>query len=232
MADKSFPTKDSKGNNVTPHITKTIVETKEVEDSRLKKAAKMFFSEDIDHMTDSIMDDFVRPRTRSFGMDLLKKSKEFVYNSIVDFFGGIFFGTRSGSYKSSGTSYSRGGASYTSYSKVSSPYSNEYADDYYYYNGSYRKDTVPPDNIQHDIVRERPIRDAGKAQEVLDELRHVILTTKEHAATVADYYIAVGAKVTPLDYEYCWNGSMLDKCKPRYTRRGYILDLPKPIPKP
>lgn len=227
MAD--IPTKDSKGNPVTPHITKPIVETKEIEDSRFKKAAKMLFSEDIDRMTDSIMDDFVRPRTRSFGMDLLKKSKEFIYNSIVDFFGGIFFGTSSGSRGSS--SYNRNGTKYTSYSKVSSPYSNEFQDDYYYYNGSYRKDTVPPDSIPHDIVRERPISDAGKAQEVLDELKHVILTTKEHAATVADYYIAIGAKVTPLDYEYCWNGSMLDKCKPRYTRRGYVLDLPRPVPK-
>lgn len=229
MADRNFPKKDSKGNEITPHITKVIVETEEVKDSAFKKAAKVFFSEDIDRVTNSIVDDFVKPRTKSFGLDLIKKLKEFMYSSITDFAGSIFFGRGS----SGSSSYSKNGANYTSYSKYGgkSAYYNEYADDYYWYNGSYYKNDRPADTIQHDIIRERPIRDSGKAQEVLDELKYIARTTKEQCVAVGDYYTAVGAPVDSLDYEFVWTGPMLEKCRPRYTRRGYILDLPRPVPR-
>ena len=71
-----------------------------------------------------------------------------------------------------------------------------------------------------------------KAQEVIDRLRYVIRSTKDHYVAVADYYVAVGAKVDALDYEWVWVGPMLDGCKPIYTRKGYILNLPHPVPRP
>lgn len=235
MEEQKFPKKDSKGRDITPRITKSIVRGEEIKDSPLKKAAKMFFSEDIDHVTDSIVDDFVKPRATSFGMDLLKKTKEFLYNSIMDFFGSIFFGS-----KPNNSSYR--GNSYTSYSKYGKGYSsynyNSYYDEpdnYYYVNGSYYKNTTPPEMIRHDIVRERLIKEAGKAQEAIDDLRRVIRTTADHFVAVGDYYVLIGIDgkmLDPLDYEYGWIGSMLDGCKPRFVGKGYVLDLPNPVPKP
>ena len=92
MPENKFPKKDSKGNIITPHVTAPITHTEEHKDSTLMKAAKVFFSEDIDHVTDSIVDEFVKPRAMSFGMDLVKKIKEFLFDSITDFAGSIFFG--------------------------------------------------------------------------------------------------------------------------------------------
>lgn len=240
MPENRFPKKDSKGNDITPHITTPITHTEEHKDSTLMKAAKVFFSEDIDHVTDSIVDEFVKPRAMSFGMDLVKKIKEFLFDSITDFAGSIFFGRGP-----SGNTYNRNGSSYTSYSKYGKGYSNyssgynynSYSepDNYYYYNGSYYRNDQPKEMVRHDIVRERPIRQAGEAQEVIDTLRTIIKTSNGHFAYVADYYLAIGVKYTdldPLDFEYIWAGSMLDKCKPRYTKGGYVLDLPKPIPIP
>ena len=233
MDESKFPKKDSKGKDITPRITSPIVNTEEVKDSAFKKAAKMFFSEDIDHVTDSIVDEFVKPRATSFGMDLIKKTKEFLYNSFTDFVGSLFFGSRNpngGSYTSYSKPY-RSNYNYNSYSYNYNGYNDP--DDYYWYNGNYYKgNNQPPETVRHDIVRERPIKDAGKAQEVIDRLRYVIRSTKDHYVAVADYYVAVGAKVDALDYEWVWVGPMLDGCKPIYTRKGYILNLPHPVPRP
>lgn len=226
-----LPKKDSKGNDITPHITKAIVKTEEQKDSRLKKAVKVFFSEDIDHVTDSIVDEFVKPRAKSFGMDLVRKTKEFLYTSFVDFAGSLFFDRRSNN-----SSYNRGNSSYTSYSNYSKDYNySSYSepDNYYYYNGAYYKNDQPPERVRHDIVRERPIKDYGKAKQVLDDLKYIIRTTEEHYAFVGDYYVAIGVTPSQLDYDWVWAGNMLDNCKkPKYTNRGYILELPRPIPKP
>lgn len=240
MPENKFPKRDSKGNIITPHVTAPITHTEEHKDSTLMKAAKVFFSEDIDHVTDSIVDEFVKPRAMSFGMDLVKKIKEFLFDSITDFAGSIFFGRGP-----NGNTYNRNGSSYTSYSKYGKGYNNypsgynynSYSepDNYYYYNGSYYRNDQPHGAVRHDIVRERPIESEGKALEVLNTLKHVIRTSNDHYVYVADYYIAIGVKpetLDTLDYEYIWSGSMLDKCKPRYTRGGWVLDLPKPIPKP
>lgn len=240
MPENKFPKRDSKGNIITPHVTAPITHTEEHKDSTLMKAAKVFFSEDIDHVTDSIVDEFVKPRAMSFGMDLVKKIKEFLFDSITDFAGSIFFGRGP-----NGNTYNRNGSSYTSYSKYGKGYNNypsgynynSYSepDNYYYYNGSYYRNDQPHVAVRHDIVRERPIESEGKALEVLNTLKHVIRASNDHYVYVADYYIAIGVKaetLDTLDYEYIWSGSMLDKCKPRYTRGGWVLDLPKPIPKP
>lgn len=240
MPENKFPKRDSKGNIITPHVTAPITHTEEHKDSTLMKAAKVFFSEDIDHVTDSIVDEFVKPRAMSFGMDLVKKIKEFLFDSITDFAGSIFFGRGP-----NGNTYNRNGSSYTSYSKYGKGYNNypsgynynSYSepDNYYYYNGSYYRNDQPHVAVRQDIVRERPIESEGKALEVLNTLKHVIRASNDHYVYVADYYIAIGVKaetLDTLDYEYIWSGSMLDKCKPRYTRGGWVLDLPKPIPKP
>ena len=230
MADSGIPKKDTKGNDIVPHITKPAVKSEEIKDSAFKKAAKVFFSEDIDHVTDSVMDDFVKPRAKSFGLDLIKKVKEFLYDSITDFAGSIFFGKSS----SGGYTYNKNGSKYTSYSKYSSPYSG-YGDpdEYYWSNGTYYKGSQQPkETIRHDIVRERLIKDAGEAQKVIDDLRYIIRTSKEHYAYVGDYYADVGAPVDKMDYEFIWINNMLDNCKPRYVGKGYVLDLPKPIPRP
>lgn len=235
MEENKFPKKDSKGRDITPHITKPIVQAEEVKDSPFKKAAKLFFSEDIDHVTDSIVDEFVKPRTVSFGKDLVRKTKEFFHNSLTDFIDAIFYGNNRNN--SSYTSYSKYGKGYNGYSSSYSynSYYNTEPDNYYYYNGAYHKDDQPHGMVRHDIVRERPIKEEGKSKDVINNLRHVIRVTKDHCVSVADYYVAVGvhpSELDQLDYEYVWTGSMLDGCKPRWTRRGFVLDLPNPIPKP
>ena len=202
------------------HIKKALVEGEPPKDSAVKRAAKVFFSEDIDHVTDSIMDDFVKPRTKSFGLDLVRKIKEFVYDSTKDFIGRLLFGS-SGSVGGS-KYYSSSGSTYTSYA-------TKFTDEYVWEDGRYVKATRS--NLEYrDRVHERPLR-YGEATEVLNELKAVI--KKYGKAYVADYYSAVKMDITnSRDYDFCWKGNMLDSIKePKITGSGYyILNLPRPVP--
>lgn len=217
MAEKNLPTTDSNGKDITPHILKTIVEGKEVSESPVKKAAKMFLAEDIEDIAGSIVDDFVKPRTKSFGLDMVKKLKEFVFDSINDLARKMIFGSTSSNSKSGYYNGSR--VNYVSY------YNGD-SSDYYGSSGYYRNDAIGSDPVTN--LKRVSIPDYGKAKEVLTELRMCIKHYDK--ASVADYYQAVGLQVNKNDFVWGWAGNSLDNAQIIRAGRAYIIDLPKPVP--
>ena len=199
---------------------KPITEGIEVKDSTLKKAAKLFFAEDIDHVTDSIVDEFVKPRATSFGLDLVKKFKEFMFNSLSDLARELIFGNGG---KKPDSYYSNGYSSYTKY---------YYGDDYYGSSGYKYRSTSGPDDREapHDQVRRIAIKDSGDARAIVDALRSNIAMSEKGCTSVADYYILVQYKVDRLDYNFGWKRGMLDNVGIEYTRQGYVINFPKPVP--
>ena len=219
----------------TLHIKKPIAAGKEIKDSPIKKAAKVFFAEDIDKVVNSIGDDFIKPRAKSFGNDLIQKFKRFMFDSWTGFVGRILWGnsssTKSNNYYNDYNGYDNSSrSSYTSYA-------TKYSDDYYY-NGNYYKSNVPYSSVPHDIVRERAIESEGEAYEVLRALKDAI---RDYGfCSIADYYMAVSKSnddrppaIDKLDYQYGWRGDMLSHIlKPTpVPAGGFILNLPKPVPK-
>ena len=100
MAERKIPTKDENGRDITPHIHKPITESKELTDSKLLKAAKVFLAEDIEQITGSLVEDYVKPRAESFGLDMVRKVKEFIFDSFNDLMRKLLFGGSAGSGKS------------------------------------------------------------------------------------------------------------------------------------
>ena len=199
-----------------------------MKDSPIKKAAKVFFAEDVDKVITSIGDEFVRPRAKSFGTDMILKFKQFMADSCTDFIKRIFFGTSNSSKSSNYYNEYNGydGVSRSSYTS----YATTYSDNYYY-----NKPNIPYGAMNHDNVRELLLPSEGKARDVLRALKDTILSYG--FAYVADYYAAVSDENNPipidrLDYQYIWNGQMLDNIKPDYIpNKGWVLHLPKPVPK-
>ena len=217
--------KDTNGDKIVTKDKAAITKGVEIEDSALKKAAKLFFAEDIDHVTDSIVDEFIKPRTKSFGMDLVKKFKEFMFNSLSDLARQLIFGN--GPSKRSDSYYSDGYTSYTKY---------HYGEDYYGNGSSYyyksNSNVSKPDDRPRDQLKRIGIKTLGKAQEVLDDLRTEIATTEKHQVSIATYYQLVRTSVNKIDFEYGWKRGMLDGNIPiRYVGKdGYLICFPKPVP--
>lgn len=220
MAKSNYSNPDEDKENEL-HIKKKLVSSDIQPDSALKKAAKLFLSEDIEHVTDSIMDDFVKKRTTAFGLGMLQKAKEFIYESVNDFTRTILFGL--GNSIGGSRYYKSDGGTYTSYN-------TNFTEGYTWVNGRYVKAT-PENTERRDRVHERPIKNYGEALEVCNALKGAI--AKFGKVSVADYYMSVGLEkeVKSIDYEFVWRGKMLDDVKPRYTSKGYILNLPKPVAK-
>ena len=216
MAERKIPTKDENGRDITPHIHKPITESKELTDSRLLKAAKVFLAEDIEQITGSLVEDYVKPRAESFGLDMVRKVKEFIFDSFNDLMRKLLFGGSAGS----GKSYYNGQkVNYVSYNNYSSG-------DYYGSNGYNRNSTYSSD--PRDRVKRISIPSYGEAKEVLDELRRIIKTYDK--ASIGDYYQAVGQPVNKIDFSYGWGRGMLDNVAIVPVRGGaYSLELPKPV---
>lgn len=202
---------------------KPITKGVEVKDSTLKKAAKLFFAEDIDHVTDSIVDEFVKPRATSFGLDLVKKFKEFMFKSLSDLAHEIIFGNGG---KKSDSYYNNGYSSYTKY---------YYGDDYYGSSGYKYRSTSGPDDREapHDQVKKVAIPSHGEALDVLNNLRSDMAMNERRQVSIASYYQLVGLnkEINSLDYSFGWKRGMLDGNIPiTYMGKGYVINFPKPVP--
>lgn len=217
MAERRIPTKDEQGNDITPRIHRPIVEGKEITDSPLMKAAKVFLAEDIEQVTGSLVEDFVKPRAESFGLDMVRKVKEFIFDSFNDLLRKLLF---NGSSNGSSRGYYNGdGVNYVSYYNGNS--SDYYGANVYNRNNNYSSDP-------RDHLKRIAIPSYGKAKEVLDELKRNI---KAYGKTsIGDYYQAVDQPVTKIDFSYGWARGMLDNVEIVPIRGGaYTLDLPKPV---
>lgn len=197
------------------HATEKRTTGKPLEQSKLKKAARVFFAEDADMIKGSIMDDYMAPRIKRAREDGVRKFKEFLFDSLMGIAEIILFGTgkrRSGTGTYQGqrinyTRYSDGGYSESRYS---------------------RTDDEPVMSRASNRVDEYVIPDYKDAKAVLSDLNGYIQRYK--VASVADYYQLVGAKMTSTDYDYGWYD--LSGTEVAYDPKsgGYFLRLPRPVP--
>lgn len=199
-------------NEPEKHVHKPVTEGKVVEKSKFEKAVSLFFAEDVNTVTDSIMDDFIKPRLKQFGKEANLKFRQFVAESVkgcVDIliFGNTKKGSSSSSYYGSGT--------YKNYSvHYSDEYGNSYSNGYSYDTDAYgfKFITVPSYGACEEVK-----------SELIDILKHY------NKASVADYYELCGAPVSKTDYNYGWKNSLSDVNIITY-KDGYLLDLPRPRP--
>ena len=189
------------------HVDKEIVEGKVVEKSKFEKAISLFFAEDVNTVTDSIMDDFIKPRMKAFGKEATLKFRQFVADSLkgcID----IVFGNGK---KPSGSSYNSG-----TYKNYSVYYSDEY--------GSSRSYSYDTDDYGFKLIE---IPSYGKAEEVKTRLIEEINTYGK--VSVAKYYEFTKIPTEKTDYNYGWKCNLLSMKVISY-KDGFLLDLPRPVP--
>lgn len=191
-----------------------LTQGKVVEESKFSKAIKTFLAEDVDMISDSLMDDYIKPRLKDFGKEMKLKLMQFAFDSVTDCLGMIIFG-KGGRRKSNGTYY------YSS--TFSAPSSQVSYETYYEKDGKLIKGEAPKDDV---MLRRVVIVSYGKAKEVLDVLNDYI--QRYRRAYVADYYQKVGLVPSKTDFNYGWTDLSGVNILP--YRDGYIIDLPKPIP--
>lgn len=191
------------------HVHKSITTGKVVEKSKLEKALALFFSEDAESFKGSIMDDYIRPRTKEFLADSIRKFKQFIFDNFVGAAEIIFFGKTKGSQKRG--FYNGQEVNYYSY----------YTSDGEYVRREERRDRDPETHLKRIVISEY-----GKAKQVLGELIGFCKHYKK--ATVADYYQLVELAPSEIDFSYGWFD--LTAASIIETRGGYIIDFPKPIP--
>lgn len=194
------------------HVHKALAGGKPVEKTKFEKAVGLFLAEDASMVSDSIMDDFIKPRLKEFGKESILKVKEFVADSLIGCIQMIIFGKTS---KKNGTYYTSGG-SHVNYVT--------------YYDGQ-------PVNSTNYISTKQPVGETygltlysiesyGKAVEVLEELRAIIRRYKH--ASVADYYQLLSIAPSKTDWNFGWFDLEGVAVTP-YRDGRYILNLPKPV---
>ncbi len=202
-------------NHKNLHATEKRATGKQLEKSKLQKAASAFFAEDIDMVKGSIMDDYMAPRIEKARKDGVRKFKEFLFDSLMGIAEIILFGTgkrrdheRSGYYQGQRVNYTR--------------YSEGYSDSRYS-----RVDDDPMPRASNRVI-EYTVPEYKDAKGILADLDSYIQRYK--VASVADYYQLVGAKMNSSDYDYGWYD--LSGTEVAYDPRsgGYFLRLPRPVP--
>lgn len=203
---------------------KPLVESKPIEKTMFEKAVGLFLSEDVNMLSDSIVDDFIKPRMKQFGMESVLKFKEFIADSLIGCIRMVIFGESAN--KKTGTS----GSSYYSSSYTSGDSKVNYVS---YYNGEPVVTTRYPGQNQPDTnnygVELRGIKSFGEAAEVRDQL---IEESKLYSrgVSVFRYYQLVGKTPTKTDDNYGWKNLDRTKVNIRSYKGHYVLDLPKPKP--
>lgn len=197
------------------HATEKRATGKQLEKSKLQKAASVFFAEDIDMVKGSIVDDYMAPRLEKARKDGVRKFKEFIFDSLMGIAEIILFGTGKRNHERSGY-YQGQRVNYTRYS------SDGYSDVRY----SRVDDEVAPRASNR--VIEYTVPEMKDAKGILADLNSYI--NRYRVASVADYYQLVGAKMTSSDYDYGWYD--LSGTEVVYDPRsgGYFLRLPRPVP--
>lgn len=190
------------------HAHEEITEGKVVEKSKLEKALSLFIAEDMNTVTDSIMDDYIKPRMKQFGKEARLKFLQFIADSLKGCVDIVILGNNK---KSSGS------GSYGTYKNYSVYYSDEYGSS----SKSYSYET---DDYGFKLIT---LPSYGKAQEVLTELMSIV--KRYQKASVADYYVLTKIGVSSVDYNYGWTID-LSKSKIIPYRDGYLIDLPRPKP--
>ena len=205
------------------HVHKSVTTGKPVEKSKLQKAAALFFAEDLDNIKGSIVDDYIRPRSKEYAKDAVRKFRKFIFDTFVGAAETIFFGKAQGPEK-------RG-------------YYNGQSVNYYsYYDGGYSSNSggSSSNNVKRSPISHLKVieivggpdedgveRDAFyHANRVVGEM--VAIGKRYPAVSVADYYQLVNVVPTEMDFDWGWQGFIgADLIE---SKNGYIIDLPKPVP--
>ena len=193
------------------HVHKSLTTGKEIKKSAFQKAIGLFLAEDADMVSESLMDDFIRPRLKKFSGEMVLKGKEFLSDSLIALIQMIIFGKTSNKNGSSSYTSSTGRVNYMSYYNGQPVVVNNYTN-------QPDKDTVG--------ITLYTIPSAGKAEEVLTELVGIIKRYKH--ATVADYYQLLDVTPAKTDWNYGWF-DLDDATIVRYKNEGYVINFPKPI---
>ena len=201
------------------HVHEPMVQGEKVEKSKFEKALSIFLAEDVNTVSESIMDDFIKPRLRAFGRESLFKLREFVADSIIGCVQMIIFGDTSKRGQSQGGSYytsSGNKVSYTTYYNGQPVSANtNYASINY---------ISKPDTDEYGIQLIK-IPSYGNAQEVLGEL--IGFTKRYKYATIADFYQLVDVTPSKTDWNYGWFDLLAAKIVP--YKGGYVIEFPRPI---
>lgn len=213
-------TKKTNSNDHEKPAEKRIVQGTEYKDSMLKKAATVFFSEDLDSIGNSIVDDYIKPRVEDFAKDSVRRTKEMIVDSISSAAEVFFLGDSKRKKKSSTGEYNGQKVNvtyYTAYDSDNGYYYKKEADDIH--------DAVFDEQRRSTRLKRVRITDYKKAQEVLTML---IRLSKQHPyVTVAQYYQLVGMDTSKLDFYYGWKS--FAGVRVISVNGGYLIDLPKPI---
>lgn len=205
---------DKKNKNMETHVDESVTTGSVVQKSKLQKALGVLLADDIDNIKGSIVEDYIKPRSKSFMMDSVYRIREFIADTVNGLVGAILFpknrnGSEGGYYKGTYVNYKN---SYNVYKYNGSDY---YADN--------RVDKVPPTRVKLIVIRSR-----GEAQDVLGSL--ISICNRYDCASVAAYYELVNITPSKEDYNYGWFG-LTDTAVEILSRDGgYVLDLPKPVP--
>lgn len=216
--------------NKERHIVMPVAHGETPEKSKMQKAIGVFLAEDAYDIKDHIVDEYIAPRAKSFGLELVRKVKEFILDNIIDIARTMLFGD--GKPKGSSNDY-------TSYYNGSKVYYTSYYNGHDSYEGapySVYKSSSVSDSVSSNISRPantiEPLELAyGEAERVRDDL--VGLSKKFTYVPVADYYQLCSRKdlIRDVDWNYGWKNLSLDdikivKCTKPYK---YQLILPKLI---
>ena len=187
----------------------------EITDSKLRKAIKVFIAEDFDSVKDSIYDDYIKPRSNAFMIDMIRKVKEFVFDTCSGLLQSFIFG-KSKSDKKDG-SYNGQKVNYVNYYYNDSHYDNRY---------EYIEDHEPGS-----VLKKILIPSYGKAEELKNTLE--MYMKRSPKVYVADYYLLTKTHPETTDYNYGWTKFDSITIEPfrRGRKKGYVLNIqPKPYP--
>lgn len=192
------------------HVHKSLTTGKEVKKSAFQKAIGLFLAEDADMVSESLVDDFIKPRLKKFSGEMVLKGKEFLSDSLIALIQMIIFGKTTGKNNSSSYTSSTGRVNYMSYWNGQPVVTTGYANQ--------------PDKDEVGVTL-YTIPSAGKAEEVLCELTAIVKRYKH--ATLADYYQLIEAPVVKTDWNYGWFD--LDEAKVVRYNGEYMISFPKPV---
>ena len=199
------------------HVHESLTEGKVVEKSKFEKALGLFLAEDANYISESIMDDFIKPRIKQFSKASIWRFREFVADSLVSCIQMVILGKASkrSDYYTSGGYYS--GGEYTS--------GGGRVNYVTYYDGKPQIATTSQPDKDQTGIKLVCISSYGKAEEVLDVLQGFIKRYKH--TTVADFYQLVDLTPSRTDYSIGWTDLSSAKIV-RYKTDGYIIEFPKP----
>jgi hypothetical protein len=184
-----------------------IVHAKKANQSPLKKAVKVFFEEDMSTVGSSVIEDYLKPRSKTMALDMKRKLREYIADTLKGCVDILVWGKKNNNSRVSTTSYNGTTVNYVRFSD---------------------EPVMPVPNIITSRLVTYEIEGYENAQKVLGKLMSKV---QEHGfVPLAYYYDMIGVKPETIDHEIGWKS--LDDIQIIHTKgKNYIINLPEPHPK-